>query len=193
MGLSAAKAMTPKSVRGNEVVTSQRRRRPPVKTRSTGFTLIELMVVVALIAVASAVVSLALRDPSETRLEQEGARLAALLESARAEARASGLAVRWLPRSADTNAERTRAADTAVDDAADFRFVGLPASAGLPQKWLTAGVTASVIGAPSVVLGPEPLIGAQRIALSLEDRRLTLATDGLGPFAATNDAPAVAR
>ncbi len=160
-----------------------------MKNRHAGFTLIELMVVVALIAVASAAVSLALRDPSETRLEHEGARLAALLESARAEARASGLSVRWLPRSA----ERTRSAADGADEASDFRFVGLPASAGLPQKWLTAGVTASVIGAPSVVLGPEPLIGAQRIALSLDDRRLTLATDGLGPFAVTTDAPAVAR
>jgi len=33
-----------------------------------------------------------------------------------------------------------------------------------------------------VVLGPEPLIGAQRIVLRLGDQRLTLATDGIGPF-----------
>jgi general secretion pathway protein H len=38
-----------------------------------------------------------------------------------------------------------------------------------------------------VVLGPEPLIGAQRITLSLEDRRVTLATDGIGPFTLTGD------
>ena len=42
---------------------------------------------------------------------------------------------------------------------------------------------AEVIGAKSVQLGPEPLIGAQRIVLRLDDRRLVLATDGLGPFA----------
>jgi general secretion pathway protein H len=34
-----------------------------------------------------------------------------------------------------------------------------------------------------VVLGPEPLIGRQRIVLRLDAQRLTLATDGLGPFA----------
>ena len=39
-----------------------------------------------------------------------------------------------------------------------------------------------MIGARAVVLGPEPLIGAQRIVLRLDDQRLTLATDGLGPF-----------
>jgi general secretion pathway protein H len=141
-----------------------------VKSRSTGFTLIELMVVVFIIAVAAAVTSLALRDPSATRLEHEAARLSALLESARAEARASGLAVRWEPRGAG-------------NEDLDFRFVGLPPSDNLPQRWLSAGVSADVVGARAIVLGPEPLIGAQRIVLSLEDRRLVLATDGLGPFA----------
>ena len=145
-----------------------------MKSRNAGFTLIELLVVVALIAIASGLASLALRDPSVTRLEHEGARLAALLESARAEARASGLAVRWEPHAAGT-------------DAPGFRFVGLPASNQLPQRWLTAGVRAEVVGARAVVLGPEPLIGAQRIVLSLEDKRLSLATDGLGPFAVSSE------
>jgi general secretion pathway protein H len=148
----------------------------------TGFTLIELMIVVALIALASAVVSLALRDPSTTRLEQEGARLAALLESARAEARASGLPAQWLPRSGD------QAGLVATNEpAADFRFVGLPASSRLPERWLNPGVAASVIGAAAVTLGPEPIIGAQKIILSLDDRRVTLATDGLGPFTVAAD------
>ncbi len=62
-----------------------------MQTRQSGFTLIELLVVITLIAIASSVVTLAMRDPAATRLEQEAARLAALLESARAEARASGL------------------------------------------------------------------------------------------------------
>jgi general secretion pathway protein H len=134
-----------------------------------GFTLIELLVVVALIAIASGIASLALRDPAATQLDHEGARLAALLESARAEARASGLSVRWEPRGEPGSR-------------VGFRFVGLPASAKMPQQWLGEGVTADVIGARAVSLGPEPLIGAQRIVLSLEDRRLVLATDGLGPF-----------
>ena len=138
--------------------------------RSRGFTLVELLVVVALIAIASGLASLALRDPTANRLDQEGARLAALLESARAEARASGVMVRWVPRAPDGTGS------------ADFRFVGLAASDALPEHWLNDGVTADIVGARAVVLGPEPLIPAQRIVLSLESRRLTLATDGLGPF-----------
>jgi len=162
----AVKATTPRSAPGNE------RRGRVRQQRRAGFTLIELLIVVALIALASSVVSLALRDPASARLEQEGARLAMLLESARSEARALGIAVNWVP-----NVEAAGKGNTG-----DFRFVGMPESLGLPNRWMNSGVTASVIGARSVVLGPEPLIGAQRITLSLEDRRLTLATDGLGPF-----------
>ena len=146
-----------------------------------GFTLIELMVVVALIAIASAVASLALRDPAATRLEHEGARLVALLEAARTEARASGLTASWEPRAGQEGVE-------------GFRFVGLPPSAELPTRWLAAGVTAEAVGARAVLLGPEPMIGAQRIVLRLEDQRLTLATDGLGPFVVIDpEAPTAAR
>ncbi|MBP6357465.1 MAG: prepilin-type N-terminal cleavage/methylation domain-containing protein, partial [Burkholderiaceae bacterium] len=47
--------------------------------RSTGFTLLELLVVVAIIAIGTAGVSLALRDASASSLEREAQRLAALL------------------------------------------------------------------------------------------------------------------
>jgi general secretion pathway protein H len=135
-----------------------------------GFTLIELMVVVALIAIASAVASLALRDPAASKLEHEAVRLAALLESARASARSSGMAARWMPLSQDP-------------DGAGFRFVGLPQTEPLPTHWLDSATSAQVIGGTAVTLGPEPLIGEQRIVLRLDDQRLTLATDGIGPFA----------
>jgi len=145
-----------------------------VGARQAGFTLIELLVVAVLIAIGSAVASLALRDPAATRLEHEGARLVALLESARTEARAAGLAASWEPRSG-------------VEGVAGFRFVGLPPSTERPTRWLTEGVTAEVTDARAVLLGPEPLIGAQRIVLHLDEQTLTLATDGLGPFVVNTD------
>jgi general secretion pathway protein H len=135
------------------------------------------MVVVAIIAIASAVASLALRDPAASKLEHEATRLVSLLESARAEARASGLSASWQPL-----AEQA--------DGSGFRFVGLAANEPLPTHWLDANTSAQVIGARAVILGPEPLIGEQRILLRLDNQRLTLTTDGIGPFTVADDGAA---
>jgi general secretion pathway protein H len=140
-----------------------------------GFTLLELLIVLSLLAVAVGTVTLAIRDPAATQLEREAERLAALLEAGRAEARASGLSVRWQP----VNVEGAEQ---------DFRFIGLPDHLGLPVRWLNRGVRAEVIGLPFVVLGPDPIIGAQRLVLSMDDRRLVLGTDGLQPFALVREA-----
>jgi general secretion pathway protein H len=148
--------------------------RHSIKTETRGFTLIELMVVIAMIAVASAMATLALRDPSATQLEREAARLIALLESARAEARASGLSVRWEPHGEQENAS-------------GFRFIGLPASSDMPKQWLDSGLSAEVVGATALVLGPDPLIGPQRIVLHLGEQQRTLETDGIGPFAVVDE------
>jgi general secretion pathway protein H len=148
-----------------------------VTKRPPGFTLIELLVVVALIAIGSAIASLALRDPAATRLENEGARLVALLEAARTEARASGLPVSWEPRPEQVGAE-------------GFRFIGLPTSSEQPTHWLNSGVSAEVVNARALLLGPEPMIGAQRIILRLDNQRLQIDTDGLGPFVVTSESTA---
>jgi general secretion pathway protein H len=140
--------------------------------RAAGFTLIELLVVVALVAIAAATISLALRDPTELQLQREAQRLAALLETARAESRASGLAVRWLPQSRKTGEH--------------FQFEGLPRTIQLPSRWLGEPVAVTIANAnaanPALVLGPEPIIPAQRLRLQLGSQQLTLGTDGLSAF-----------
>lgn len=140
-----------------------------VRARVRGLTLVELLIVVALIAIASGVASLALRDPNAAQLEREAQRLAALLEAARQESRAAGVLVQWEPRSPQPGEH--------------FRFVGLPASLAFPNRWLDEGPSAEVIGNRALVLGPEPMIGPQRAVLRLDGRSVVLATDGLGPFA----------
>lgn len=141
-------------------------------SKPRGFTLIELLVVVALIAITSATISLALRDPAELQLQREAQRLAALLETARAESRASGLAVRWIPKG--------------LKGGDDFRFEGLPRTIQLPTRWLGDPVAATVENAtatnPGLILGPEPVIPAQRLQLQLGSQRLVLGTDGLAAF-----------
>lgn len=141
-------------------------------SKPRGFTLIELLVVVALIAITSAAITLALRDPAELQLQREAQRLAALLETARAESRASGLAVRWVPKG--------------LKSGDDFRFDGLPRTIQLPTRWLGDPVAATVENAtaanPGLILGPEPVIPAQRLVLQLGSQRLVLGTDGLAAF-----------
>ncbi len=145
--------------------------------RPRGFTLIELLVVLAIVAIASSLVAVALRDSAQSQLEEEAERLSALLEAARTEARASGIAVRWEPAGADAS------------DGAAFRFPGLPRSTPLPTRWLRDGVTAEVEGARALVLGPEPILPPQRVVLRRGDQRVVLASDGLGPFSRALPAP----
>ena len=148
-----------------------------LRRRAGGFTLLELLIVIAVIAIGVSLVVLTLPDADAARLDEEGARLTALLESARAESRTSGMAVWWVPRSVGDTLVGTQG------ESADFRFVGLPRALALPSRWLDARASAQVVGAQSVVLGPEAILPAQRIVLSLGERRLELSSDGLGPFA----------
>ncbi|NBY33890.1 MAG: type II secretion system protein GspH [Betaproteobacteria bacterium] len=60
-----------------------------------GFTLLELLLVLAIIAIGSTAITLSLRDSSQTRLQMEAERLIAVLEASRAQARASNTALHW--------------------------------------------------------------------------------------------------
>jgi general secretion pathway protein H len=137
--------------------------------RAAGFTLLELLVVVAIIAFATAGVSFALRDASAAQLEREALRLAALLESARAQSRSSGMPVRW----------------QATEQG--FRFEGLSPQA-LPDHWLSQDT--QVANPTVLVLGPEPIIGPQSVTLqsaAQPQHSLRIATDGLRPFALADE------
>ena len=132
-----------------------------------GFTLLELLIVVSIIAIATVGVSFALRDSESAQLEKEARRLAALLESARAQSRSSGVPIRWLP--ADGG----------------FRFEGAAPNT-LPDRWLSDKT--QVRGTATLVLGPEPIIGRQQVVLvstTAPDRSLRIATDGIRPFGVT--------
>ena len=143
-------------------------KRPPALP--PGFTLLELLVVVALIAVATAGVSLSLRDSAHSALQRDAERLAVLLETGRAQARANGLPVVW------------RTPDTTPNALQSFVFEGLPPP-GLPQNWLAPSTRATPGSA--ITLGPEPLIEPQAVALSAPQspgQTLWVVTDGLRPF-----------
>lgn len=132
-----------------------------------GFTLLELLIVVAIIAIGTVGVGLALRDSGQTALETQARALAATLETARAQSRATGVPVRW----------RTVPGG--------FVWEGLDNTGpdALPTSWKTTGIQAQTD--TPVLLGPEPLIPAQSIRLWREEQprlRITVATDGVRPF-----------
>ena len=141
--------------------------------RNAGFTLLELLVVMAIVAMVSAGVGFAMRDAAQTQLERDADRLSALLESARARSRVTGVPVRW------------------YGNSEGFRFDGLEVDA-VAQAWLdpdtrVAGASdvSSAGDTVTLLLGPEPIIGPQAVVLISSTqigRSVRLATDGLRPF-----------
>ena len=165
----------PTSAAGNRL---RRLRRQHASTaRQAGFTLLELIVVIAVVAIATAGVALSLRDSGQAGLEREADRLAALLEAGRAQSRASGAVVTWRP---------------TLQGPPGFTFEGLPRGT-LPTGWLTTNINAQPIGpdgnaVDTLVLGPEPIIAPQQVVLTANGtppRSLRLSTDGLRPFNVT--------
>ena len=67
------------------------------RPRQGGFTLIELMVVLVIVGIATAAISLSARPDPTGLLRQDAARLARLLEIAQGEARVRGTPILWQP------------------------------------------------------------------------------------------------
>ena len=142
-----------------------------------GFTLIELMVVVLIVALASGMVVFSLRDTQGIALEREGQRLAALLEYGRAQSRLQGTPVRW------------RATPKG------FALEGL--NKPMPeQPWLSEDTrvldvqprdpTADAASLATLALGPEPVLAPQSVLLGsgqTPGNTVRVATDGVRPFA----------
>ena len=149
--------------------------------RAAGFTLLELLVVLAIVAIATAGVGFALRDDGQVQLEREAQRLVALLEAARAQSQVRGVPVRWHA------------------DAQGFHFdpdwgTDLEPAA---RQWLDTDTRARVAPAQSnafqwLTLGPDAIIAPQTVMLysaTRASRKVLLATDGVRPFAVRDEAP----
>ena len=129
------------------------------------------MVVVTLIALASVGVTLALRDSSDSALDRDAQRLAAVLEAARAQARANDSLVWWQARGEG------------------FVLQGLPGPQTV-QPWLSPDTRTSTT--TPLLLGPEPLLAPQQVVLWNARRpeiRRQVSSDGLRPFALQAAAP----
>ena len=152
--------------------------------KSAGFTLIELMIVVFIIAVASAVAVFSLRPSDNEQSVQNAQQLAALLDAARAEARAEKNALIW------------------SCDQSGFTVQGL--TVGSSQTKHFAWQSGTFYCDPvQGVIGPEPITKAQVINVYSTEANggsnsdpststtpsvgkvknfVQIKTDGLGPF-----------
>jgi general secretion pathway protein H len=144
--------------------------------RQRGLTLLELLVVLAIIAITSAGVALAMRDNAHTQLERDAQRLIAKLEAARVQSRAQGVPLMW------------RA--TASGFVIETFFVGSDFVAQ-SDDWMSSDISIGISeGMKAITLGPEPIIPPATITLSKasgqvsgnKPMNLTISTDGLRPF-----------
>ena len=148
--------------------------KPACPAPAAGFTLIELMVVLVIMALASAGVMFYINQGEQAQLDRDAQRLATLLESARHSAITQGNPVTWQAQPGG------------------FAFQGLPAAdPNRALAWLSPH-TATTDPQARLTLGPEPVIGPQQVTLidlSQPQRRLRVSSDGLRPFGVSSESP----
>jgi general secretion pathway protein H len=156
-------------------------------SKRRGFTLLELLVVLTIIAIGTAGVTFAFRDSQATVLEREAERISVILETARVQSRSSGVALAWVPLPQGFVV-------MPVSELIALREINVNASSVNP--WLSNELRAQVLAgagsgadsasaqrnAASLLLGAEPMIAPAAVVLSLGERQLRVATDGLRPF-----------
>jgi len=154
MASPVAKAKMQTSVPG-----SPERPRGPTKSPSQplcrGFTLLELLLVVTLMALATAGVSLAIRDTAQKDLDLDAQQLAAALNAAHAQARTTGVPVPWQA------------------------SMGSVALGGIRLVWRNA---TTQLTPGNGMLSPEPLLPPFQLTVQQNNQTRVVGTDGVRPF-----------
>jgi general secretion pathway protein H len=134
---------------------------------ATGFTLLELLVVLVILGIVAGVVSLSVAPGEHRRMSHEVDRLAALFRLAHDETRVSGRPITWI---ADTDGYRFVVEDSVRGDE-------MPDDPLRPRAW---PFPVQDVDAPVIVFGREPLLNPVKIRVAGSGRVLMLRLDEFG-------------
>jgi general secretion pathway protein H len=146
--------------------------------RPRGFSLVEVLVVVVIIALLASVVAVRIAPDARQALREEAARLAAVLTHARDEAIVTGAPLAW---------QGAGSGYRFVRRATDRTWQPLDRDAALRARELAPGVSVAAIettaragdASPVIVLTPTGLSEPFRITLALGPHRVRVSSDGV--------------
>ena len=146
--------------------------------RTRGFTLIEVLVVVTIIALLVSLVAVKLAPDARQGVANEGAQLAALLTHARHEAIVIGAPLAW---------QRTEAGYQFLQRGPDRKWQPMDRDASLRARAFPNGVSVASIETPNkagggnqtIIFLPTGIADPFRITLMLGEHRVQVASDGV--------------
>jgi general secretion pathway protein H len=150
-----------------------------IARRNSGFTLLEVLVVVVILAVLVSLVTVRIAPDARQSLREEATRLAAVLGHAHDEAIVTGAAFAWQP---DANGYRFVRRDP------DRVWRTVDGDAALRARTFTTGVQLAAVetpehttnATPAIVISPAGASGPFRITLALDEHRVRVSSDGNG-------------
>lgn len=150
----------------------------PVRS-TAGFTLLEVLLVVVILAVLVSLVTVRIAPDARQSLREEATRLAAVLGHAHDEALVTGAAFAWHP---DANGYRFVRRDP------DRVWRAVDSDAALRARTFVTGVQLAAVetperttnATPAIVILPTGASGPFRITLALDDHRMRVSSDGRG-------------
>ena len=127
--------------------------------KQRGFTLIELMVVLVIIGIASAAVGLSIKPDPLQQVRKDAERLAQLLQVAQAEARADGRPIIWRATAKGFAFSRRAESGSGIDDLRGDPLLR-------PRAWETPGLQVRIEPGPRLILNAEWITPPLRLVLS---------------------------